>query len=100
MQKFNIYKSNELVATSIGGIIKKLSDSAPTLLFHFGRSTEIPMWDFMHWAKTTRLIDENRIDLAELLKRYGLEKYDVVDLLRVTGGRKIQDDYWVEVLED
>ena len=100
MQKFNVYKKNELVATSINGMLKKLSDAAPVLLFHFGKSTEIPMWDFMHWAKTTRLIDENRIDLDSILKRYGLKKYDVVDLLRATGGRKIQDDYWIEVLEN
>lgn len=80
-------------------IIKKISENIPPLLFHFGRSEEIPMWDFMHWVETTRLIDRNRADLEFVLERYGLEKYDVVDLSRATGGRKIHDKFWIEVID-
>lgn len=99
MHKFNLYNGDELVAITENGMIKKISENIPSLLFHFGRSEEIPMWDFLHWVETTRLIDRNRTDLEFVLKRYGLEKYDVIDLARATGGRKIHDKFWIEVID-
>ena len=98
---FKLYYKDELVArTTENGTLAKLSDNAPIILFHYHDVAEIPYKDFYEWMERTRVFSRHRLDISSLLKRYGLKKYSVFEIIKATKGRKVQDDYWIEMLEE
>jgi hypothetical protein len=43
-----------------------------------------------------RVFDPNRHDCDEILVRIGLEKYDILDILKHTCARTRYDEYWIK----
>lgn len=43
-----------------------------------------------------RIPKENELKQEELVEMYGIERYDEMELLRITGGRTFKDRYYLE----
>ena len=56
-----------------------------------------PDWS-KRWVES-RLVPKNRQNLGEILRENGLEDYDTLRLLEMTGGRNSQDDCYLEPLQ-
>ena len=71
-------------------------------MYNIGKgNSRLSLWDYICEACGERVLNPRMItsDLEFVLERYWLEKYDVIDLARATGGRKIHDKFWIEVID-
>lgn len=52
------------------------------------------LFDFFKY----RIVRKNSPKLNEMLKKYNLEKYDEMEILKITKAKSVNDRYWVEEL--
>lgn len=62
--------------------------------FNLLNSVEISdeLFDFFKY----RIVDKNSPKLPEILKKYKLDKYDDMEILKITKAKSANDRYWVE----